>query len=49
VCVLYEEGVEIPSDFHGVQYVQLDERSGWRYQVAQELRAARYGIDLNKI
>jgi len=27
----------------------LDERGGWRYQIAQELKALDYSIDFNKL
>jgi hypothetical protein len=47
VCALYAEGVELPSDFVGVQYVQI--RSGWEFEVAKELKAAGFDIDTNKL
>ncbi|MER5864635.1 nucleotide-binding protein [Kitasatospora sp. NPDC002040] len=43
VMALYEPGVEIPSDFLGVTYVELDPYKAWRMGVVSELRAA--GID----
>jgi predicted nucleotide-binding protein len=45
VCALYEDGVEIPSDYHGVGYVPL--AGAWRFELAKELRAAGIEIDLN--
>lgn len=47
VCVLYESGVEIPSDYSGVLYVPLDASSVWRLLVAKELSAAGFSVDLN--
>lgn len=47
VCALYQPGVEIPSDYAGVLYVELDERGAWRLQVAKELRAAGLIVDMN--
>jgi predicted nucleotide-binding protein len=35
VCALYRPGVEIPSDYSGVLYVELDERGGWRLELAK--------------
>ncbi len=49
VTVLYESGVEIPSDYRGVEYIRLDSADGWRLQVAKELRAADFDIDLNRV
>jgi predicted nucleotide-binding protein len=49
VCVLYKGGVELPSDILGVVYHSIDQGGGWKLSLAQELRAAGYSIDLNKI
>ena len=46
VCALYKEGVEIPSDYQGVLYVELDVGGAWRTKVAQELVEANFAIDL---
>jgi predicted nucleotide-binding protein len=48
VTVLYEEPVELPSDFRGVVYISLDDDS-WRYKLLKELRDAGLTYDLNKI
>lgn len=48
VCALYRPGVEIPSDYSGVLYVELDERGGWRMALAKEMKAAGLPIDMNK-
>jgi len=47
VCALYQPGVEIPSDYAGVLYVELDDRGAWRLEVAKELRAAGLSVDMN--
>lgn len=49
VCALYRKGVEIPSDYTGVAYVELDERGAWRWELARELKAAGFPIDLNRL
>jgi predicted nucleotide-binding protein len=49
VCPLYKGDLELPSDFHGVVYIQLDDAGYWRYKLAEELGAAGYTIDKNKI
>ncbi len=48
VCTLYEEGVEIPSDFNGIVYIPLDAAGAWRTLLARELRAAGFRIDMNQ-
>lgn len=48
VCTLYEERVEIPSDFNGIVYVPLDAAGAWRTLLARELKAAGFAIDMNK-
>jgi len=48
VCALYEKGVELPSDLHGLLYLSLDDQ-GWQMELARELKAAGYEIDLNKL
>ena len=49
VCVLYEEGVELPSDIQGVIYVPLDSANGWKLKLAKEMLQADYPVDMNKI
>ncbi len=47
VCALYVPGVELPSDYQGVAFVQVDEGGAWRFALAKELRAADLIVDLN--
>jgi len=47
VAVLYEEGVEIPSDFSGILYIPIDASGVWRFQLAKELKTAGLRVDLN--
>lgn len=49
VCALYKKGVEIPSDYQGVLYVELDSAGGWTLKLAQELAAAAIPIDLEAL
>ncbi len=48
VCALYQQGVEIPSDYAGVVFVALDASGAWRLTLAREIKAAGLDIDLNK-
>jgi len=48
VCALYRPGVELPSDYAGVLYVQFDEQGGWRLALAKEMKAAGLPVDYKK-
>lgn len=48
-AVLYEPGVEIPSDLRGLAYVELDSSGAWKYRLADELSQDGYPVDKNKI
>jgi predicted nucleotide-binding protein len=48
VCVLYKEGVEMPSDYLGVIYTPLDNSDGWHLKLAKEMKAAGLDVDMNK-
>src|SRR5688572_9361229 len=43
VCALYADGVEVPSDYHGVAFVSLDSKMAWKLELARELKAAGLG------
>lgn len=49
VCALFKAGVEIPSDFSGVVYVEFDPSGGWRTKLAQELVEAGFSIQLSAL
>ncbi|MFP8892514.1 MULTISPECIES: TIR domain-containing protein [Chryseobacterium] len=49
VCPLYAKGVELPSDLYGILYTEIDNVENWKIQIAKELKAAGYEIDVNKI
>jgi predicted nucleotide-binding protein len=51
VCVLYRhsDNFELPSDYLGALYVPYDSNGAWRYKLADELNAAGYGVDKNKL
>ncbi len=46
VCALYKGGVELPSDFQGVVYLELDPSGAWKRKLAQELLGAKITIKL---
>jgi predicted nucleotide-binding protein len=47
IAVLYKGAVELPSDYHGVLYIQMDDRDGWKLRLARELKQAGMEVDLN--
>lgn len=48
VCVLYREGVQIPSDYQGVLFIPLDDGGAWKLPLAREIKAAGIEVDLNR-
>jgi predicted nucleotide-binding protein len=48
VWMLKSEVVKMPSDLHGVLYIELDQKGGWRLKLAQEMKRAglEVGLDL---
>ena len=48
VVALYDESVELPSDYRGVEYVKIDAEGAWKLKLAKELRAAGLPVDMNK-
>ncbi|OGP66697.1 MAG: hypothetical protein A2W27_00495 [Deltaproteobacteria bacterium RBG_16_44_11] len=49
VCALYEDGVEVPSDYQGVVFIPIGKRMEWQLKLAKEMKAAGLPIDLNKV
>ncbi len=47
-CALYK-GITIPSDLHGLIYHPMDAGDGWKQQLAKELKAAGFSIDMNNL
>ncbi len=48
VAVMYDESVELPSDYRGVEYIKVDAEGAWRLRLARELKQASVPIDMNK-
>lgn len=49
VRALIKGKVEIPSDYDGVLYVEMDDGGAWKMKLVRELRAAEYAVDANKL
>jgi hypothetical protein len=45
VCALHKGGVELPSDYDGVAWIDMDRE--WRFLLARELKAAGFAVDMN--
>ena len=48
VCALYEEGLDLPSEFKGSVLIPYDEGGMWKLLVARALKMANVDVDLNK-
>ena len=49
VCILYKEGVELPSDIYGLLYVPMDDAGEWKERVIREMVEAKVLANANKI
>ncbi len=49
LCVLYEDGVELPCDLDEVTYLRLDQAGGWQTKLLLALRGAGFDYDLNRL
>lgn len=47
VCVLYQKHLEIPSDYQGVLFVEVDKTDGWQIKLAREIKKAGLNVDMN--
>ncbi|MDE0682601.1 MAG: nucleotide-binding protein [Candidatus Poribacteria bacterium] len=45
VCILYKEGVELPSGIRDVAYVYMDSTGDWKLKLGQEMRNAGLPVD----
>lgn len=49
VCALKTEHLEIPSDFTGVVWTQMDNAGGWKLTLAKELKEAGYTVNMDNV
>lgn len=47
-AILYEPGVELPSDLRGYLYIELDAPGAWKSRLGRELQEAGISVDMNK-
>lgn len=48
ICALRKEEVDIPSDYQGVLFTEMDPNGGWRLSLAREMKEAGIDVDFNK-
>lgn len=49
VCALIKGELEIPSDYSGVAYVEMDDKMAWRFELIRELKEAQFAVDANDL
>lgn len=49
VIALVKDNVEKPNDISGVVYETIDSKGAWKFQLAREMKASGYDIDMNKV
>lgn len=47
VVALYDESVELPSDYHGIEYIRIDAEGAWKMKLAKEIKTSGISIDMN--
>ena len=47
VIALYEEGVEMPTDYSGVIYIPIDKSERWNLEIAKEIKARGINVDIS--
>jgi len=48
VCAIVKGDVETPGDISGVVYVPMDSKGAWQMQLAKNMKAAGFNIDMIK-
>lgn len=49
VVAIYDQDVEMPSDYSGVLFIPYDDVGLWQYSLAKEMKAVKMPVDLNKL
>lgn len=49
VCAMKSDEIEIPTDFMGVVWTNLDPNESWKFALTKELKEAGYNIDISKL
>ncbi len=49
VMLMVKDDIEIPSDFAGVLYTDVDDAGAWKLKMIKELKTAGFSIDANRV
>ena len=49
VCLLYKEGVELPSGIRDVAYVPMDGADAWKLKLCQGMRSAGLPVNMSQV
>ena len=49
VCLLYKEGVELPSSIREVAYVPMDRNNDWQLKIRQGMQDAGLLVDMSQV
>lgn len=49
VAAIHRHGVEIPSDYYGVLFIDFDDSHAWQLSLAKEMRDAKIKVNLNNL
>jgi predicted nucleotide-binding protein len=49
VAAIYQQDVEIPSDYSGVLFIPYDDAGVWQLQLSKEIKAAGIRVDMNRL
>lgn len=49
VAALLKDNLQVPSDYDGVLYIQIDDNYDWQVILARELKSAGFEVDLNRL
>lgn len=49
VAAIYDPTVELPSDLHGLAYIEHDESGAWKSKLAKQLKAAGVEVDVTRM
>jgi len=48
ICSLIKGDIEVPNDISGIVYTSMDSVS-WQIELAKEMKASGYEVDMNKL
>ena len=49
VCLLYKEGIELPSGIRDIAYVPMDRNNDWQLKIRQGMQDAGLPVDMSQV